>query len=254
MDIQHPPFTITSVTWHEIANKLSPVNINKLEDLFNQNLQLTHYGGGVQHLTFIYIAVFPNNKLHKEATNYFPKEKKLVLYRKLPYKKVNSYSNEEVLRLMAETFLKNVATLPTANIPDFNHFQLTKDVEKLFIENGWVVSKNDYPIRRRLKANTLAAFLLSKGWIVKSNTVRYQVLYPPKHRSDLKFMQLYLPISSNSNNGKYERALTDLILLLSKLYEIDELELELLFSKNGGQIERDIEMMRGMGAYLPSSM
>ena len=240
----NPPIAVNSITWHEVSNKVSFVNVNKLTDLLNKKVKLADYGIGVTQLHFIFIAVQPTNTLHQEETTYLPKEKKLLLYRKLDYEKISAYSTEEVLRLMAETLFHALIDLWGDKIPDFDYFRLGKDVEKLFIDLGWVVSDNFYPVSRPIKPETVAAFLYSKGWEEKCRTSRYHVMLPPKQQLNLKDKQLYIPLAPNGSYGKYERAWSDVIIMLANIYNINRLELELLFSKDKEQIKKDIEMLQ----------
>lgn len=246
----NPPIWITAIIWHELGDKIGVVNLNKIDHLLNNKIALSNYGKGVEKLIFIFIAVQPGDTMHPEETNYIPNEKKLLLYRKLPFEKVEAYSVEEVLRLMADKLLDTIVNLWGQKIPDFNHFRLGQDIQKLFIDLGWVVSDDFYPVSRAPKVETVAAFLQSNGWKKASESPRYQVMTSPKNQPILKDKQLYLPIIPNGNHGKYERSWSDIILLLSKIYDIERLELELLFSKDKEQIERGVKLMQDLVAQV----
>ena len=245
-EFYNPSMVVTAMSWHEVSDKLAHENINKIEDLLNKKILLLNYGENVSQLTFIFICDLPSKSLHQEETTYLEDEKKLLIYRRLPYQKVKTYTKEEVLRLMAETYVKGISELWAMAIPNFNYFQLAQDIQKIFIELGWVISDSFYPISRKVKATTVAAFLYSKGWKEKSKTKRYQIMLPPKDQKELKDRLLFIPLLPDSEPDTYQRAWSDLIVLISNIYKIDRLELELLFAKNTTQIKENIDMMVGM--------
>ena len=238
------PFETTAILWKEVSPKFEFYNLNVIADVLNDQLTLKLYGKTVEKLMFVFIAVPPSNTVHKEQTAYIPNEKRLLLYRKLPYNKVVAYSNEEVLRLMAEAYLKNIFNLGSHEIPDFNYGHLGKDIEEIFIKLGWIVSQKFYPINRKLNINTITAFLHSKGWLDKGNTKHYHIMTSRSEQKLLKDIHLYIPLSSDNNSEQYQRAMSDMIALLSNLYNMERLELELLFSKDSVQLEQDIMMMQ----------
>lgn len=239
-------FETTGILWKDISYKFEFYNINVIADVLNSRVQIEKYGNGVKELVFIFIAVLPNDKMHEEYTVYLPNEKKLVLHRKLPYHKVETYSKPEVLRLMAETYHLAIANLWEEQIPNFNYQLLEEDIQKIFIELGWLVSENYYPVSRLVRAETVATFLQSKGWKEKAKTEHYHIMTPPEKQPSLRDSLIYIPLSSNGSTDKYQRAWSDVILMISKIYEIDRLELELLFAKDKKEIRKNMELMAEM--------
>lgn len=156
----------------------------------------------------------------------------------------------EVLRLMAETYLKAIKGLGQFNIPDFDFQRLYRDVQKVFVELGWVRSDTFQPLSRTIKLETVTAFLSSKAWTTEEASPRYQVMLPPKNIKSLKNKRIYIPLSSENYNNKYERAWSDIIIMLADIYQIERLELELLFSKSKEQLNADIKMMQTMLLYF----
>lgn len=136
------PFVVSSITWHEISNKLEFDNINKLEDVLNAQLQLSKYGNGVSGLAFIYIAVQPSNTIHEEMIRYSRKKKEIYIQKKLPFDLVSEYDKAQVLQLMAATYLHTLDELKQKNIPDFDLSRFQQDVRQLFEAQGWLVSES----------------------------------------------------------------------------------------------------------------
>lgn len=238
------PFETTGILSEEASPKFEFYNINIIADVLNKHLNLNFYGKTVEKLMFIFIAQPPFNKIHDEKTGYIPEEKRLLMYRKLPYEKVVKYSKEEVLRLMAETYLKCIFNLGWHEIPDFDYVRLGKDIEEIFIKFGWIVSQNFYPVSRKLNLNTITAFLNAKGWLHQSSTERYHIMTPAPDQKQFKDIHLFIPISIDKNSDQSQRTISDMISLLSNLYKMEKLELELLFSKDSSQLEQDIVMMQ----------
>lgn len=245
------PFETTGILWKDISPKFEFYNLNVIADVLNTRLDLKKYGSTVEKLMFVFIAVKPSNTIHSEKTGYISTEKRLLLYRKLAYEKVSIYSKEEVLRLMAETYIKSIFDLGENEIPDFDYIQLGKEIEKVFIELGWIVSNHYYPVSRKIQATTVTAFLQSKGWKVLNTTHRYQVMSPSKNDFHLKNTQIYIPLSPNGHPDKYKRAMSDMILRIAEIYKMERMELELLFSKNSEQLMKDITMIQGLVAQNP---
>lgn len=151
---------------------------------------------------------------------------------------------------MAETYLKAIKGLGQFNIPDFDFQRLYRDVQKVFVELGWVRSDTFQPLSRTIKLETVTAFLSSKAWTTGEASPHYQVILPPKDFKSLKNKRIYIPLSSENYNNKYERAWSDIIIMLADIYQIERLELELLFSKSKEQLNADIKMMQTMLLYF----
>lgn len=127
------------VVWHEIGKKIMFAAI-ELQTIMNQQLDLVHYGVAVKHLFFVFIAVLPTNKIHTEEQFYTPKDKKIDIYLKLDYPKIEQAQGVvESLPLMATLFLDSIPTYyPKLNIPDFDWQRFALDVKLLFIRKKWI--------------------------------------------------------------------------------------------------------------------
>lgn len=248
--LDHPTIWATGISCHKTTHKLAVENINSISDVLLENITISSYGATVEELAFIYIAVEPANTIHEEKTTYIPKQKKLFLYRKLPYEKVLEYSEEEVLRLMAETYLTSIRELGEFEIPDFDYIRLAKDVQQAFVNMGWIIDDTCVPLDPCLNTNTIAAFLKSKEWKEKSQSPRYQVMTPPKSQVALKGMQLYIPLLSKENLDIHKLALGGLVELIAQIYERDISELLGLFSKNKEQLKKQIELLQGVLQHI----
>lgn len=135
------PFETTTILSNDISSKFDFHDINIIANILNTRLNFKNYGSTIEKLSFVFIVVPPSNTIHEEKTGYFSKDKRLLLYRKLSYQKVSNASKKEVLPLMAEMYLKTIYELGYHEIPDFDYAQLGKDVEKNFIELGWIIDK-----------------------------------------------------------------------------------------------------------------
>lgn len=248
--LDHPTIWATGVVEELTYSKLAVENVNSISDILLKNITISSYGATVEELAFIYIAVEPINTIHEEKTTYIPKQKKLFLYRKLPYERVLEYSEEEVLRLMAETYLTSIQALGAFEIPDFDYLSLAKDVQQAFVNMGWIIDDTCAPLDPCLNTNTIVAFLKSKNWEEKSRSPRYQVMSPPKNQAALKGMQLYIPLLPKENLAIYKLALSGLVALIARIYQRDTSELIWLFSKNKEQLEEHIELLQGVLKHI----
>ncbi|HMO39492.1 MAG TPA: hypothetical protein PKC76_13660 [Saprospiraceae bacterium] len=133
------PFVVSGILWHEIGNKVSPDNTNKVENLLNTALLFENYGSGLTGLAFIFIVVQPDNRIHEEVLRYSRKKRELYIQKKLPYDLVVAYDKPQVLQLMAATYLETLETLDKKRIPNFDLPRFRADVQALFEAQGWLV-------------------------------------------------------------------------------------------------------------------
>lgn len=236
----YQPFIISGIIWHEIHHKFL-FNFGRIADVLNQRLRFSTYGLGLEGISVIFISVPPENTIHEEVTNYNKKEKELTLHRKLSYEKASQYSETETLRLMAENYLHILAEIQSLNIPNFDSHRLYKDVQKAFLEVGWIVGDTWFPISRPVQPDMVAAYLHHKGWTTQSNTERYHILQAPDNAPFPPQKQLFIPLSPNGSAEKYERALGETIHTIAEMYGKDQLELEILFAKNKEELRATLE-------------
>ena len=132
------PFAVTTIAYEEVAYKLPLV---KFMDTLNKNLHLDKYGT-IEGLGVIFIIKPPENKIHQESVVYSRKYKDIRILKRLPWDFVLNNDEEEILHLMARTYLEILEELPTQRkIKDFDITALRRDVERLFDARGWLVGE-----------------------------------------------------------------------------------------------------------------
>lgn len=131
-------FFFTSITWHEVSDKVVFPNLDSIRQSLNQNISLRSYGTGVHEIAYIFVAIRPTNTLHGEMMRYYKAKKEVFIQKKLPFELVEAYSEAEVLTLMANTYLQSLQDLTKRKISDFDSKQLYTDVQQLFEAKGWL--------------------------------------------------------------------------------------------------------------------
>lgn len=132
-------FIFSSITWHEISDKINDQNINFIRRALNENLKLHSYGLGVKEIGYIFVVALPTSSIHGETLRYYKAKQEIFIQKKLPYELVEAYDNTQVLSLMAATYLQSMEQLAKRNIPDFDGARLVADVKCLFEQQGWLV-------------------------------------------------------------------------------------------------------------------
>ena len=131
-------FFFTSITWHEVSDKVVFPNLDLIRQSLNQNISLRSYGTGIQEIAYIFVAIRPTNTIHGEMMRYYKAKKEVFIQKKLPFELVEAYSEAEVLPLMANTYLQSLQDLTKRKISDFDSKQLYTDVQQLFEAKGWL--------------------------------------------------------------------------------------------------------------------
>ena len=52
-------FFFTSITWHEVSDKVDFPNLNLIREALNQNISLCSYGTGIHEIAYIFVAIRP---------------------------------------------------------------------------------------------------------------------------------------------------------------------------------------------------
>lgn len=134
------PFLLSSISRQDVTDKVAFDNSPLLEDTLNQYIQLSNYGEGVKSIGFIFLAVPPNNTLHEQVVEYTRKDKKVFMQLKLPYEQVIQSDKQQVLQLMATTYLHaNEHFLNQLHIPNFDSQCFQQDLRQLFESKGWLI-------------------------------------------------------------------------------------------------------------------
>ncbi len=142
IDSRYAPFKFTSITWHEVGDKIDFDNLNTLEEVVNVHLRLAEYGNNITSIYFIFVALQSPALLHPEGVTYSKKNHGIFMQIHLPFHLVEQYNKAQVMQLMASFYLNAMRThLPKLRIPDFDYQRFIQDVEALFEEKGWLVGE-----------------------------------------------------------------------------------------------------------------
>jgi hypothetical protein len=132
-------FVISGILEENIATKVAIENTGLLRDALNDHIKFSTYGTGLRGISFFFIVTAPEDKIHHEYTRYSSKERELHLQLRLPYEIVFNASREEVLLMMAHTYLNGLKMyLPKKKIQNFDSTAFLRDVEGLFVAQGWL--------------------------------------------------------------------------------------------------------------------
>ena len=132
-------FWFSSITWHEVGDKVVFPNLDLIRQAINTNFSLSNYGTGVKEIGFIFVAALPTSSIHGETLRFYKAKKEVFIQKKLPYELVEAYEAPQVLHLMAQTYLQSLRELVAKRkIEDFDGARLMADVQALFAEQGWL--------------------------------------------------------------------------------------------------------------------
>ena len=136
----YAPYVVTAIAYESVAAKTMS-NVVALGKLLNESLKISDYGS-ITGLGIIFIIKPPENKIHQESVVYSRKYKDIRILKRLPWDFVLNNDEEEILHLMARTYLEILEELPTQRkIKDFDITALRRDVERLFDARGWLVGE-----------------------------------------------------------------------------------------------------------------
>jgi len=134
----YAPYVITAIAYEAVADKAMK-NIVTLADALNKSLKISNYGD-LTGLGVIFIIKPPENRIHQESVVYSRKYKDVQVLKRLPWDFVLNSGEEDILHLMARTYLEILDELPSQRkIRDFDLAALRRDVERLFDAQGWLV-------------------------------------------------------------------------------------------------------------------
>jgi len=137
-------FKMTSMTWHEMGDKIDFNNLLDLKYALNERLNLADYGNNITSIFFIFVAMRPPVRFHPERVEYNKKKHDIFMRLHLPFDLVEQYDKAQVMQLMAAFYLNAMTThLPTLCIPGFDYQRFIQDVKGLFEEKGWVKVKGE---------------------------------------------------------------------------------------------------------------
>lgn len=133
----YAPFVISSIADEDEVGKKVETDL-LIHELLNQHLKLSTYGEGLTGIAFVYIVTPPIDIIHHDEIIYRPKRKELYIEMRLPYEKVATASQVEVLRMMAQKYLQTFQEKSLQKkLKDFDWESFLRDVQQLFEEQEW---------------------------------------------------------------------------------------------------------------------
>ena len=130
-------FGFTAKTDESVLHKI--LKLNDIEEPLNDNLHIDDYSQNMQKIVFVYIAASPEVSLpERDFKKYRWKNKSLEVGLNLDYQRLLKAEESEVIPILAEGYLKGIKEL--MHHKDFDNKRFYADVEKLFIEKGFLTS------------------------------------------------------------------------------------------------------------------
>ena len=132
-------FVVSSITEdNSIGDKIDTHNLQLLEQLLNANVQLAAYGTGVSGIAVVFVGTAPEDVIHEEEISFEPATREGYLQLRLPYTALEPATEQEVLELMARSYLQGLRDLAVvAQATDFDWARLVRDVQDLFVAEGF---------------------------------------------------------------------------------------------------------------------
>ena len=132
-------FVVSSITEdNSIGDKIDTHNLQLLEQLLNANVQLAAYGTGVAGIAVVFVGTAPEDVIHEEEINFEPATGECYLQLRLPYAALEQATEQEVLGLMARSYLQGMRDLAlVVQTTDFDWARLVRNVQDLFVAEGF---------------------------------------------------------------------------------------------------------------------
>ncbi len=124
-------YIITSISDENVSfEKISSANI--LEDVLNYHTNLNDYST-VNELFIVFVALDKNSIPRPDKVSYLKKSNTLQIVINLDFQQIVNTTNEEVIKIMAETYLQTIEKY-LFNRKDFDGSKFYETVKQLFIE------------------------------------------------------------------------------------------------------------------------
>jgi hypothetical protein len=134
----YAPFVITGILQEDPLNKVDSDKFLEIRNLLLNNIELSSYGSGLKGISFFFIVLPENNQNHRSFNRFSQKNLELHLQVRLPFAEIRALTHQEVLRSMAQNYLQSLKKyLPKKKIQDFDSAAFLRDVERLFVAQGW---------------------------------------------------------------------------------------------------------------------
>lgn len=117
---------------------------SRLHGVLNDHIKLSDYGRGVEGIAFIFVVQQPDDTFHEEKLTYNEQEKELVAQYKIDPALLTDLSEEEVLQLMAQTYLSKIEEFERLDISEFDALGFEEDVRRLFEGERWLLTEKAY--------------------------------------------------------------------------------------------------------------
>ncbi len=139
--MENKPFYFTAIISQEILDKIDVDVFQILGNTLSGHIRLNKYGSTVNGMSFIFILVDPDDGFHEECLEYKRKDKDIRITHRLPGSELLQAAPEEVLPLLAASFLASIEKYPALKLKDFDHRHFREDVQQLFEKKGWLVGQ-----------------------------------------------------------------------------------------------------------------
>lgn len=133
--MEHKDFEITSISWHEVANK---INEATFEDMLNEHIALEDYGSGLEKIYFVFLATQPSKQKIENSVSFDKSEKKIVVNLNLSFPHLLNASKQQSLKMMASLFIEAINLYSDFDVDNFDFASLKKNVSQLFFEKGLI--------------------------------------------------------------------------------------------------------------------
>jgi hypothetical protein len=131
-------FVISSIADDDEVGKKVETDL-LIHEFLNKHLKLSAYGEGLTGIAFVYIVTPPIDAIHEEEIIYSAQKKELYIEMRLPYEKVATASEAEVLQLMAQKYLQAFQEKSLwKKLKGFDCEGFSRDVQRLFEEREWL--------------------------------------------------------------------------------------------------------------------
>ncbi len=121
--------------WHELYPKVNP---SIFLYALRKEIDLSKYGNALNKFYFTFIAEKPPQLHDLSGTYYSPEKKRAEIAINLPYEKLTSASQLEVIKLMEAAYLEGIDLIKTLPLKsNFDVAAFKRDVKAIFAEEGW---------------------------------------------------------------------------------------------------------------------
>jgi len=136
-------FYVTCAALYEFKDKLYT---NEFQQFLSGNLKILDYSEEVKQYQFVFIAVPPENRNHDKWRKYFSRKRGILYHNlKLDFEQFQKANTAEAYQMQAELYLRSITEISTLRGMKkvcFDAEKFYEDVQRLFLEEGWLKPEN----------------------------------------------------------------------------------------------------------------